>query len=195
MNASFSGGIALCVAAALLAAVLILRHFGRFPSNQTYVAPASALPGDLAGYPLAGFGRRAAAWLFDFAIVAVFALSFELVLAARGTSRNVKVDFNPEHSVRDIAFLVGYFGLATYLGKGQTPGKRLLKLRVVSVTHNHLSLWHCIERSLGYGASALEAGFGFWQYFVHPNHQTVHDRIAETVVVDLRPARRPQPEP
>ena len=30
---------------------------------------------------------------------------------------------------------------------------------------------------------SLEAGFGFLQYFKHPNHQTVHDRIAETIVV------------
>ena len=35
---------------------------------------------------------------------------------------------------------------------------------------------------------SLEAGFGFLQYFTHPNRQTVHDRIAETVViVDRRP--------
>jgi hypothetical protein len=31
--------------------------------------------------------------------------------------------------------------------------------------------------------SASEAGFGFAQYFIHPNRQTVHDRIAETIVV------------
>lgn len=38
--------------------------------------------------------------------------------------------------------------------------------------------------------SRLEAGFGFLQYFTHPNHQTVHARIAETiVVVTPRPAK------
>jgi uncharacterized RDD family membrane protein YckC len=36
---------------------------------------------------------------------------------------------------------------------------------------------------LGYGASALEAGFGFFQYFLQPNRACVHDRIAETIVV------------
>jgi hypothetical protein len=50
--------------------------------------------------------------------------------------------------------------------------------------HDRLSLWHCVERALGYGASALELGFGFFQYFIHPNRQTVHDRIAETIVID-----------
>lgn len=80
-----------------------------------------------------------------------------------------------------------YFGLATYFGKGRTPGKRIMKIRVVSLVHDRLSLWHSIERALGYAASALE--FGFMQYFVHPNRRTVHDRIAETIVVDDRPTR------
>jgi hypothetical protein len=45
-----------------------------------------------------------------------------------------------------------------------------------------------IDRALGYAASSLEAGFGFLQYFTHPNCQTIHDRIAETIVdLDRRP--------
>jgi len=55
----------------------------------------------------------------------------------------------------------------------------------VSLTHAHLSFWHSLERSLGYGASALEGGFGFLQYFIHPNCQTIHDRIAETIVIEI----------
>jgi uncharacterized RDD family membrane protein YckC len=61
-----------------------------------------------------------------------------------------------------------------------------MRIRVVSTAHEHLSLWSCIERALGYGASALEGGFGFVQYFIHPNRRTVHDRIAETIVVKER---------
>ena len=82
-----------------------------------------------------------------------------------------------------VVWWVLYFGLATYLGNGRTPGKRLLRIRVVSLVHRRLSLWHAFERALGYGASALEFGFGFVQYFIHPNRRTVHDRIAETIVV------------
>ncbi|MET0553207.1 MAG: RDD family protein, partial [Vicinamibacteria bacterium] len=86
---------------------------------------------------------------------------------------------------QSVVWWVLYFGLATYLGKGQTPGKRIMRIRVVSLVHGHLGLWHSIERALGYGASALEFGFGFVQYFIHRNHRTVHDRIAETIVVDV----------
>ena len=40
-----------------------------------------------------------------------------------------------------------------------------------------MTLWQSIERALGYGESALEAGFGFMQYFLYPNHRCVHDGL------------------
>jgi uncharacterized RDD family membrane protein YckC len=43
-----------------------------------------------------------------------------------------------------------------------------------------------VERALGYGASFLEFGFGFLQYFIDSNRRTVHDRIAETIVIQDR---------
>jgi len=49
-----------------------------------------------------------------------------------------------------------------------------------------MGLWQSFERALAYGASFLELGFGFVQFFMHRNRQTVHDRIAETIVVDVR---------
>lgn len=72
----------------------------------------------------------------------------------------------------------------TYFGNGKTLGKKLLKIRVVSLTHSKITLFQAIERALGYGASFLELGFGFMQFFINPNRRTVHDRIAETIVVD-----------
>ena len=91
-------------------------------------------------------------------------------------------------------FLILYFGLFFYFTNGLTPGKRLLGIRVVSLTHPQLSLWQSIERALGYAASALEGGFGFLQYFLNPNHQCAHDRLAETIVVLNRPKRVHEPE-
>ncbi len=93
------------------------------------------------------------------------------------------MDINPFHGWELLSLPI-YFGLWTYFGHGQTLGKKLMRIRIVSLTHDHLTLWHSIERSLGYGASILEGGFGFLQYFIHPNRQTVHDRIAETIVID-----------
>jgi len=78
-----------------------------------------------------------------------------------------------------------YFGLITWAANGYTLGKRIFKIRIVSTNHKRLTLWHSIERSLGYYASALEFGFGFIQYFIDYNRRTVHDRIAETIVIKV----------
>lgn len=83
------------------------------------------------------------------------------------------------------------FGFFVWKTNGPTPGKRLLRIRVLSLTHQRITLWQSIERALGYGASTLEAGFGFLQYFLYPDHRCIHDRIAETIVV-LDP-RKPGP--
>lgn len=144
---------------------------------------------ELKGIPLASFPARATAFVIDFlaafvlfTLIAIYGakLLYYLGLLDPNTNYNFKFDFTHWYS---LVFIVFYFGLCTYLGKGQTPGKWLLKIRVLSLTHEHISLWHAIERALGYGASALELGFGFLQYFIHPNKQTVHDRIAETIVI------------
>jgi uncharacterized RDD family membrane protein YckC len=157
----------------------------------------------LDGADLASFGRRAVAFTIDFLIGGAIFMSplviLSLIFFFRGADPNFQFTVGEprEGTIRlnffgnafSIVYWLFYFGLATYFGNGRTPGKRIMKIRVVSLVHERISLWHSIERALGYAASALEFGFGFMQYFVHPNRRTVHDRIAETIVVDERPAR------
>lgn len=102
------------------------------------------------------------------------------------------------HILSTVIVPVLYFGILLWAGKGQTPGKRLLKIRVVSLTHPHITFWHSVERALGYGAAALELGFGFVQFFIHPYRRCSQDRLAETIVVNDRSfqalqRRRPHP--
>jgi uncharacterized RDD family membrane protein YckC len=141
----------------------------------------------LHGLPLASFKARAAAFTFDF-FLAFGAFLIVLYLGARFLTAlgiaypdvNLKFDFAHWYS---ILLLAVYFTLSTYWGSGKTLGKWIFGIRVVSLAHEHISLWHSFERALGYGASFLEFGFGFIQYFIHPNRRTVHDRIAETIVI------------
>jgi uncharacterized RDD family membrane protein YckC len=147
----------------------------------------------LQGVALASFKSRALAFLIDASLVALLLLAPSLwrLATAHGPGRTFELSLE-FGGLASIAITMGYFGVATYLGKGATIGKHLLGIRVVSLVHSHMSLWHSVERALGYTASSLEAGFGFLQYFNHPNHQTVHDRIAETIVVVSRaPKRKP----
>ena len=88
--------------------------------------------------------------------------------------------------VSDVLVPVFYFGILLWRGKGRTPGKRLMRIRVVSLMHRHITFWHSVERALGYGAAALEGGFGFVQFFIHPYRRCAQDRLAETIVVTER---------
>ena len=102
-----------------------------------------------------------------------------------------------ENEWAKIAFEIGvpvlYFGLSTYLSNGRTPGKKLFGVRVVSLVHERMSLWQSAERALGYGAAALECGFGFVQFFIHPYRRTAQDRLAETIVVKEKAYQEPKP--
>jgi uncharacterized RDD family membrane protein YckC len=157
----------------------------------------------LAGVPLASFRRRLAAYVIDCLLIgltyipAMMALEYTFQTKMHGNeelyhSGNVAVRFNLEETkhVAWAVWLVLYFGLIGWATNGLTLGKRLMGIRVVSLTHTRISLWQSIERALGYGASALEAGTGFLQYFTARNHCCVHDRIAETIVVNDRAIRK-----
>jgi uncharacterized RDD family membrane protein YckC len=113
---------------------------------------------------------------------------------AVGKGKEVNIYHLNEHSKTGQAIGIGvdvivpalYFGILLWKGKGRTPGKRLLRIRVVSIVHSHLTFWHSVERALGYGAAALEGGFGFVQFFIHPYRRCAQDRLAETIVVTER---------
>jgi uncharacterized RDD family membrane protein YckC len=156
----------------------------------------SARVDSLAGVPLAPFGRRLAAYLIDIALVfgtygpamaGLHALLFDVMgmheELYHSAHLQVRFEFHLVTEVAWVLWMVLYFGLSVWKTNGRTLGKRLLGIRVVSLTHARMTWWQSVERALGYGASALEAGFGFLQYFLYPNHRCVHDRIAETIVV------------
>jgi uncharacterized RDD family membrane protein YckC len=157
---------------------------------------------ELEGAPLASFGARAAAFAIDMFIAAfgfvVPAFLGAIVAVKMGWVRHdVKIKFDPLHheDIPSILWYMIFIAASNYIGNGATIGKKILRIRAVSLVHERLSLWHSIERALGYGASALEAFFGFFQYFVDRNHQTVHDRIAKTIVLTERRRKLPAAEP
>ncbi len=82
------------------------------------------------------------------------------------------------------AFL--YFSLFTWQWKGQTPGKKLLKIKVVKLNGKQLTFMGSLERTTGYTASASLFLLGFFQYFWDRNRQTTHDKITETIVIEAQ---------
>jgi len=156
------------------------------PSHATYYrARETARENELDGLRLATFSRRAAGFGIDFVLIALLRKLIELLwerYVPHQWERHTLI--NLPH-VLELLVLILYFCLALYIGDGKTIGKRVMRIQVVSLTHKHITLWQALERAVGYGASFLEFGFGFAQFFIQRNRQCAHDRLAETIVIDV----------
>lgn len=76
-----------------------------------------------------------------------------------------------------------YFTVFAAWWNGQTPGKKLLGIRVVQLDGTPITLWEAFERYGGYGAGLATGLLGFVQVWWDPNRQAIQDKIAETVVI------------
>jgi uncharacterized RDD family membrane protein YckC len=140
----------------------------------------------LGGRPLATFWQRLLGYVIDLAIAVIIWGPLEVAwrrFVRHEAEIHVAWDF---HEVGNLVVMVLYWGLANYFGNGQTPGKWMARTRIVSLTGDRMGLWQSIERGLGYGAAVLEGGLGFVQFFWDPNRMCAQDRLAETIVVDVR---------
>ena len=98
-----------------------------------------------------------------------------------------------------ILFLVfaGYFIVFEWLWNGQTPGKRLMKLRVIREDGRPLTLWEAIARNLLRICDAVPGfilpvySIGLIVIFLSNRDQRVGDIFAGTVVVREREGEAP----
>ena len=103
------------------------------------------------------------------------------------------VDFLDEMGV-GLGWTGLYFTGFLAFWKGQTPGKRLLGIRVVRLNGQPMGLWMSFERFGGYAAGLFTGLLGFAQVYWDGNRQMIHDKIVETVVVrERRGAPAPAP--
>jgi len=141
---------------------------------------------ELQGAPLATFWQRLLGYAIDLGLAVVIWFPLEIgwrVLVLHEREVHAVWDF---HELGNIIVVVLYYGIANYIGNGQTPGKWVARTRAVSLTGRRMGLWQSIERALGYGAAVLECGLGFLQYFWSENRMCAQDRLAETIVIDVR---------
>lgn len=82
-----------------------------------------------------------------------------------------------------------YFSIFTAWWKGQTPGKKLLGIKVIKLDGKEPNLWESFGRYGGYGAGFATGLLGFLQVYWDPNRQAIQDKISETLVIDLRVAK------
>ena len=104
----------------------------------------------------------------------------------------VHVDRFIPDPVRNIALFgvaAAYFTLLTAASR-RTIGKRLMRMRVVTIHGRPLTYWQSFERFGGYFASLGTFGLGLRDLSREPNRRLAHDRLADTVVLDVAGGRR-----
>ena len=155
-------------------------------TRRRFHAHTGAREASLNGLLLATFWQRLLGYWIDVLIAAAIELPIEFLwrhFLLHEKDIRIVWDF---HEPANIVVMVLYLGLANYFGNGQTPGKWIARTRILSKTSERMGLWQSIERALGYGAAVLEAGLGILQFFWDRNRMCAQDRLAETIVVDVR---------
>jgi len=122
----------------------------------------------------ADFGTRFVAWLIDAIIIGVPTVILAMIL--------------PLPLVYLLA-LVGGIAYQVYFwtSTGQTPGKQVMGLKVVSAeTGELLDMGGAALRYVGYIVSAIPLYLGFLWVLWDPKHDGWHDKIAKTHVIKIK---------
>jgi uncharacterized RDD family membrane protein YckC len=146
---------------------------------------------------LAGFATRAVALALDGAVLAVIATLGGVGLALAGSVVGLHIDTgDPLVAVSagvwwalvDAIYLTSFWRLT-----GQTPGMRVMGLRVIDRSGAHVGAVQSLKRLVGMVLSAIPFGAGFLLVLVDDRRQGLHDHLASTLVIyEGSAARAPQ---
>ena len=154
----------------------------------------------LAGH-YAGFISRLLAFVIDVAIVSISLIAVTWFLSVTATMLQFRtiLGFSLKSlpwfkalvdtplgtslgSILSFLFVLGYH-VFFLIFAGQTPGKALLGVRVVSIKGGKLTWLQALVRFLGYIPSAILIWLGFIWILVDDRRQGWHDKLARTYVI------------
>jgi uncharacterized RDD family membrane protein YckC len=179
------------------------------PSNPTDPAAFDAAAGEKLiietpeqtsiEFPLAGIGSRFLALLIDTLIQAGIAIVLGLLLAALsfGFGGVAGLEQSSTGAVWGLAILIfgfflliyGYFILFEAIWNGQTPGKRLTRIRVIKDSGQPITAVDSVARNLLRLVDQLPAGYGIGVLcaWISPQSKRLGDYVGGTVVVHEKP--------
>ncbi len=137
----------------------------------------------------AGFGRRAAALLYDSLLLAALLVIF----TSGAVYLNHRVAVEPAsagawvylYRTGLVAIVAGYY-LVNWLRSGQTLGMRAWHLRAVAESGKPMALRAAALRILFGVLAWAPAALGVLWLYADPEHLALHDRLSKTRVVHLR---------
>jgi uncharacterized RDD family membrane protein YckC len=132
-------------------------------------AEGATLPGELA---YASLGRRAIANLIDSAVLLVVLALLDIDVRLPAVRLSIFV-----------AIFLGYFAILESSQWQGTLGGLLMGVAVTDKRGNRLSFPRALGRAAGMWLSALLLYIGYLMAFFNPRRQTLHDRLAGTLVL------------
>ncbi|OGO29429.1 MAG: hypothetical protein A2Z16_03235, partial [Chloroflexi bacterium RBG_16_54_18] len=156
----------------------------------------TALPISQLGY-YAGFFTRLTAFFVDVFIVGASTvvgswfikvisgmLQFQAIFSRVPVLRDYynRIVESPLDQLLILLYVISYF-VFFWAIVGQTPGKALLGIRIISVAGKKLSVGRALLRYLGYWISTAGLLLGFLWILVDDRRQGWHDKISGTYVV------------
>lgn len=141
-------------------------------------------------FQLAGLGSRAAAFLIDNLILAVFHILIYLAFLAAVTDFLFFFDRINGYLLAALIIIQfvliwGYYILFEYFAAGRTPGKKLLGLRVLHDNGQSITFLSAFMRNILRLIDMLPGFYfvGLLMIFLHPKHKRIGDLAAGTIVV------------
>ena len=150
-------------------------------------------------FPLAGIGSRFIAVLIDyllqFAAFIVLLLGMMLFLPSMQKFESASAKWVAALLIL-VPFLLqwGYFALFEGLWHGQTPGKRVAKIRVIQQSGRAITMFESLSRNLVRAVDFLPSFYvvGTISIFVTSRHQRLGDLVAGTLVIHEAQSRDQQ---
>ena len=125
----------------------------------------------------AGFGRRLGAWLIEGILLIVVIFIAAVIDAAAGTAPGLTL----------LAILGWFIFVLVLWAQGQSPGKMILGMRVMSTGGEPAGFWKMALREvIGKFVSGIVFYLGYFWIIWDKDQQGWHDKIADTVVVAER---------
>jgi uncharacterized RDD family membrane protein YckC len=136
----------------------------------------------------AGFGRRLAALVYDFLLLAALLMIYTggALFFTRGAAVVPATAGSWVYLYRaGLVLVIGGYYVINWLRSGQTLGMRAWRLRVVTVSGLPLALEAAALRAV-FGALAwAPVGLGVLWMYLDPDHLALHDRLSKTRVIHL----------
>lgn len=135
-----------------------------------------------------GLVTRAIAFAVDAALINVVAILtaavFSLVFSVVSIPEELRAVAVAAGGALYVVWIVGYF-TTFWTTTGQTPGSRLLRIRVSAASGERLLPRRALLRFAGLTLAALPLFAGFLFILVDDRRRGLHDLIARTVVIEV----------